>query len=353
MKKTLVTFKVDYLQILNEKGDVDSKLMPKLANEDIRKMYRMMVLSRLFNDKMLKLQRQGRLGTLASLKGQEAAQIGSAYALQPMDMMFPSFREHGVYLARGLSMSGLLVGMAGDERGQRVPDGSQNFMMSVPVGTHPLHATGYAWGMKMRKKNVATITYFGDGATSEGDFHEAMNFAGTFQAPVVFFNQNNQWAISVPRSRQTHAQTTAQKAIAYGFDGIQVDGNDVFAVYKATKDALDKARKGGGPTFIEAYTYRMDDHTTADASARYRDQKEVDAWAKKDPIDRLRKYMEKKKLWSKKDEEKLLADCTMQIEAAVAEAEKIPPPDPMEMFTSMYAEPTPLLKDEMDELRGR
>lgn len=336
---------------MNEKGDVDKKLMPKLSNDDVKKMYRFMVLSRFFNDKILKLQRQGRLGTLASLRGQEAGQIGSAYALQPDDMMFPSFREHGVFLTRGLPMSGMLMAMAGDERGQKLPEGSPNFMMSVPVGTQLLHAVGFAWGMKMKKKKTATIVYFGDGATSEGDFHEAMNFAGTFQAPVVFLNQNNQWAISVPRTRQSRSETLAQKAISYGFKGIQVDGNDVFAVYRATKEALENARSGKGPTFIEAYTYRMDDHTTADAAIRYRDQKEVDAWAKKDPIERLRKYMEKKKIWSKKDEEKLIVTCTADIEKAVAEAEGVPPPDPMEMFTSMYAESTWVLKDEMAELR--
>lgn len=351
MKKTIASFKVEYLQVMNEKGETDKKLMPKLSNDDIKKMYRCMVLSRLFNDKILKLQRQGRLGTLASLRGQEAAQIGSAYALQSEDMMFPSFREHGVFLTRGLPMSGLLTAMAGDERGQKIPDGSPNFMMSVPVGTHLLHAVGFAWGMKMKKRKTATIVYFGDGATSEGDFHEALNFAGTFQAPVVFLNQNNQWAISVPRTRQSHSETLAQKAIAYGFSGIQVDGNDVFAVYRATKDALDKARKGGGPTFIEAYTYRLDDHTTADAAIRYRDAKDVDAWTKKDPVGRLRRYMEKRRIWSKKDEEKMVAACTQDVEKAVAEAEGIPPPDPMEMFAYMYAEPTWVLKDEMGELR--
>lgn len=224
-------------------------------------------------------------------------------------------------------------------------------MMSVPVGTHLLHAVGYAWGMKLKKKNACAIVYFGDGATSEGDFHEALNFAGVFQVPVVFLNQNNQWAISVPRSAQTHSQTLAQKAIAYGFSGIQVDGNDVFAVYKATKDALDKARKGGGPTYIEAYTYRMDDHTTADSSVRYRDAKEIAAWAKKDPIDRLRKYMEKKKIWSKKDEEKLHEACSTEVEKAVADAEKVPSPDPKDMFRYMYAEPTHVLQKEMEELQ--
>ncbi len=350
MKKTVATFKVEYLQILNEKGEVDKRLMPTLSNDDLKKMYRFMVLSRVFNDKILKLQRQGRLGTLASIRGQEAAQVGSAFALQSQDMVFPSFREHAVFITRGISMSGMILAFAGDERGQKIPEGSNNFMYSVPVGTHLLHAVGYAWGMKIRKKNAVAIVYFGDGATSEGDFHEALNFAGVFQAPVIFLNQNNQWAISLPRSRQSHAETLAQKAIAYGFEGIKVDGNDVFAMYKATKDALDKARKGGGPTYIEAYTYRMDDHTTADSAIRYRDQKEVDVWAKKDPIDRLQRFITKKRIWSKKDEDKLLAECSDLVEKAVAEAEKISPPNPKDMFTYMYAEPTSILQDEMKDL---
>src|SRR5918996_5952909 len=263
-KKTVQSFSVEWLQILDENGNCDEELRPPLAREDIKKLYEWMVLARVFDEKAFKLQREGRLGTYASILGQEAAQVGSAFALRAGDWMFPSFREPGASLVRGLPMRMILQYWAGDERGSIIPQGQNDFPISIPVATQIPIGAGVAWGAKYKGDNIAVLVFLGDGATSKGDFHEGLNAAGVFSLPVVFFCQNNQWAISVPLKRQTAAETLAQKAIAYGFPGIQVDGNDVFAVYSATDQALKRARAGQGPTFIEAVTYRIGDHTTAD-----------------------------------------------------------------------------------------
>jgi len=239
---------------------------------------------------------------------------------------------------------------AGDERGHKIPENVNIFTMTIPVSTHIPHAVGFAWGAKLRKKNFVTVCFFGDGATSKGDFGEGLNFAGTFKTPVVFVCQNNQWAISVPRSRQTAAQTLAQKAVAFGFEGIQVDGNDIFAVYKAGKYALDKARAGKGPTLIECYTYRLSDHTTADDAKKYRSDKEVEEWKKKDPIDRLRKFMQKKGLWNENYEKKVLEDARKKVDSAVQKMESMPPADPKDIFKYQYAEMPWHLQEQMKEL---
>lgn len=317
--------------------------MPKITAAQVRQMYELMVLARLFDEKAIALQRQGRLGTYAAVQGQEAAQIGSALALQKEDWVFPGFRESSVLMARGVPLHMILQYWAGDERGDHIPPQTNCFTVAIPVGTQTLHAVGFAWGMKLKKQKAVTIVYFGDGASSEGDVHEAMNFAGVFTVPVVFLLQNNQYAISVPRSRQTAAETLAQRAVGYGFGGIVADGNDVFAVYKATAMALEKARTGGGPTVIECITYRMGDHTTSDDAKRYRTEKELAAWRKRDPIGRLRKYMEKKKLWTKQYEEHVRAEAQKTVEQAVTEMEARPKPDPKDMFAYTFAEmPKPL-----------
>jgi pyruvate dehydrogenase E1 component alpha subunit len=272
--------------------------MPPLSEAYIRRMYELIVLSRTFDQFALNLQREGRLGTYASILGQEASQIGSAFAIEKTDWIFPSFREMGVYLTMGYPMHMLFQYWSGDERGMSPPEGLNMFPLCIPVGTQIPHAVGAAMAAKYRKDNLAVVTYFGDGGTSKGDFHEGCNMAGVFKLPVVFICQNNQWAISVPREKQTASKTLAQKAYAYGFDGIQVDGNDVFAVYKATADALKKAKEGGGPTFIECFTYRMSDHTTADDATRYRTKEEVEVWKLKDPLIRLKLFMEKNGFWT-------------------------------------------------------
>lgn len=350
-EKTVETFEVKYLQILNEKGECDEQLMPKLSDDQIKQLYEQMVLVRTFDEKALKLQRQGRIGTYAPTKGQEAAQIGSAFALKKDDWMVPTFRENGALIVRGMPMTALLQYWAGDERGQHMPEGVNIFPINIPIATQIPHATGIAWAMKLKGEKNVTLAYGGDGATSEGDFHDGLNFAGVFQVPMILVIQNNGWAISLPRAKQTFAKTLAQKGIAYGISCIQVDGNDVFAMYKATLTAVDRARAGKGPTLIEAVTYRMGDHTTSDEAKRYRQEKEVEEWAKKDPIKRLEIYMEARKIGDKKYVDKIAKDATVQVEKAVEDMEKIPPPNPEDIFKYTFKEMPPQLQEQLDSLK--
>ncbi|MFH1977984.1 MAG: pyruvate dehydrogenase (acetyl-transferring) E1 component subunit alpha [Candidatus Aenigmatarchaeota archaeon] len=350
VEKVLKKFEIKYLQILDETGHCDEKLKPKLTNAEIKKMYELMVVTRIFDKKALAMQRQGRMGTYASVLGQEAAQIGSAFPMNPKDWLFPAFRESGALITRSTPMSMILQYWAGDERGSKSPKDINNFPSAVPVGTQILHATGTGWGMRMKKQKTAAVVYFGDGATSRVDFHEGLNFAGVFKANTVFVCQNNQYAISLPFAKQTAAETVAQKAIAYGFEGIRVDGNDIFAVYKATKNALEKARAGRGPTLIECFTYRRGDHTTSDDASRYRTKKEVELWEKKDPIDRLKKYMQKKKIWTQAYEKSVIAKYTKLVEEAVKKEEAIPKPDLKDIFSYMYAKMPKHLEEQMKSL---
>ncbi len=349
-KKILKDFKVEYLQILDENGNCDEALMPKISNEQIKKMYEMLILIRVFDQKAFNMQRQGRLGTYIQFKGQEACQVGSAMALEDNDWIFPMYRNSGLLIARKHPIVQVLQYWNGDERGLKSPQNVNNFPIAIPVGTHLIHAVGAAWAAKLQGRKQVAVTYFGDGATSKGDFHEAMNFSGVFSTPTVFICENNQYAISVPRPKQTHSETIAQKAIAYGIEGIQVDGMDIFAVYKATKEAIEKARAGKGPTLIEAYTYRLCDHSTSDDASRYRTKEEFESWLKKDSIERLEKYMHKKGLLDNAYKEKVLNQSKDIVEKAVAEFEKIQPPDPKDMFKYVYANLTPQQKEEMDEL---
>lgn len=347
-KKTIQRFEVQWLQVLDENGKCDEALRPPLSDKEIQKLYEWMVLTRTFDEKAFKLQREGRLGTYASIRGQEAAQVGSAFALTPQDWMFPSFREAGVSIVRGLSLKLIFQYWSGDERGSMIPKGQNDFPITIPVGTHIPIAAGAAWAAKIKGDKIAVIAYLGDGATSKGDFHEGLNFAGVFCLPVVFLCQNNQWAISVPLSRQTRSQTLAQKAIAYGFDGIQVDGNDVLAVYKAANEALARARQGDGPTLIECVTYRVGDHTTADDASRYRKEAEVEAWRKKDPIARLKKYMAQNGLWDEAYDQRVASEAKERVETAVTEEEAIPPPDPRDIFRYTFAELPNEIKEQME-----
>jgi pyruvate dehydrogenase E1 component alpha subunit len=347
-KKVIETFQVESLQILDEEGNCDETLRPPLDNQQVKSLYEWMILARTFDEKAFKLQREGRLGTYASILGQEAAQIGSAYALKPSDWMFPAFREPGASFVRGLPMRMIFQYWAGDERGSQIPETINDYPISIAVSTQIPVAVGAALAAKSKGDPIAVMAYMGDGATSKGDFHEGLNFAGVFAAPIVFVCQNNQWAISVPLSRQTAAKTLAQKAIAYGFPGIQVDGNDVFAVYRAASEALGRAREGNGPSFIECVTYRLGDHTTADDASRYRSREQVEQWRKKDPIERLRKYMEKAGLWSKPYEQSVRAESKEKVERAVHEEESFPPADPADMFRFTYQELPPDLREQMD-----
>jgi pyruvate dehydrogenase E1 component alpha subunit len=338
-----------FLQVINEKGDSDESLMPPVGEAGFRRFFETMLLARTFNHRALSLQREGRIGTYASIWGQEAAQIGSALAFSEDDWLFPSFRESGVLVARGYPMWMLYRYWAGDERGMSAPSGFNIFPMSVPVGTQVPHAAGAAWAMKLKGHKKAAAVYFGDGGSSKGDFHEGLNFAGVFKAPCVFLCQNNQWAISVPRARQTAAKTIAQKGYAYGMEGIQVDGNDIAAVYKVVKEAAEKARSGGGPTLIECFTYRLDDHTTADDASRYRTDEEVEEWKAKEPLIRLRLYMEKKGWWTKEYEEAEARKAKEAVDADIKKAEAYSAPDPADIIKYTYKDLTGRQKKELKE----
>ncbi|MDA8422530.1 MAG: pyruvate dehydrogenase (acetyl-transferring) E1 component subunit alpha [Nitrospiraceae bacterium] len=335
-ERIVETVQVKHLRILDKKGNADPALAPPLSDEELKRMYEILVLSRTFDQRALNLQREGRLGTYPSFLGQEASQVGSAFAAEKSDWLFPTFRESGVYVAMGCPLHLLFQYWGGDERGMRMPDNLNVFPLSIPVGTQITHAVGVAMAIKYRKDRAAALAYFGDGGSSRGDFHEGLNMAGVFKLPVVFLCQNNQWAISMPRDRQTAAQTIAQKAWAYGFEGIQVDGNDVFAVYKATRDALMKAKGGGGPTLIECFTYRVADHTTSDDASRYRTKEELEIWKARDPILRLRMFMEKKSLWSDAYQKDVETRSKAVVDEAQKKAEAIALPDPRDMFTYTY-----------------
>ncbi|MEK6932861.1 MAG: pyruvate dehydrogenase (acetyl-transferring) E1 component subunit alpha [Nanoarchaeota archaeon] len=348
---SLANFQVEKLQILDIDGEVDKKLMPKLSNKEIKEMYELMFLTRIFDEKSLSLQRQGRLGTYAPNKGQEAAQIGSAFTLNKEDFVFPAFRENGVYLSRGMPPELLFLYWAGDERGMLIPKDVNMFTVAIPVSTQILHAVGYSWASKIKNKKQVTLTYFGDGATSKGDFHEAMNFAGVFKLPMVFICQNNQYAISVPVKEQTASKTIAQKAFAYGFHGIQVDGNDVFAVYKAVKEAVDNARKGLGPVLIECFTYRLGDHTTSDDAKKYRNEQELHEWMKKDPILRLEKYMIKNKIVDITYFKQVETKCRKKIDDSVKRSESYPKQPISDMFDYVYDKKDSRLNEELEYLK--
>lgn len=346
----LMSFTIPRVEVMDPAGVVDSALMPALTPEQITELYVTMVTTRKLDDRMLKLQRQGRIGTFARVLGQEAAHIGATYALKKEDWLVPAFRETGSFLLRGIPPEKLLQYWAGDERGHDFPAGSRVLPVSVPVGTHMLHAVGIGWAMKHDGERAVVLTVFGDGATSEGDFHEAMNFAAVFQVPVVFLCQNNQWAISVPYKRQTAAATIAQKAVAYGMPGVQVDGNDVFAVYRVAKEAVERARNGEGPTLIEAHTYRMSDHTTSDDARRYRTPEEVAFWQERDPVERLARYMRSAGLLDDTSEADIAAEAEAKVGGWVEAFEAISPPEPDEIFRHVFAEPTPALRAQREEL---
>ncbi|WP_026478030.1 pyruvate dehydrogenase (acetyl-transferring) E1 component subunit alpha [Alkaliphilus transvaalensis] len=345
-------------QIMNEEGEIiQPQLMPDLGKEELLKMYRLMVQTRETDKKALLYQRQGRMLTYAPNLGQEAAQVGSALSLGKEDWMVPAFRELGAWLARGIEVNMVYLYWYGNEYGSKVPEGIKVLPVSVPIASQLQHAVGIAWASKLQEKDEVVMTYFGDGATSQGDFGEAMNWAGVYQTPTIFFCQNNQFAISVPRGSQTASETIAQKSIAYGMPGIQVDGNDIFAVYVATKEAVKRARNGGGPTLIEAFTYRLGAHTTSDDPTRYRSDQEVEAWKKKDPIDRMKKYLMREGLLTEEEDEKIAQEYINIAEDAFKYVEANGEIELEDIFKYQFKEMTPQLKEQLEEykefLRGR
>lgn len=308
--------RIEHIQVLDDQGVPDPSIEPTLDTDFLLKLLHFMLLGRRFDERQLNLQRQGRMGTYPPISGQEAAQLGAVAALATDDWMVPSFRETAAEIYRGRTLESVLLANNGFNEGGKVPEKINNLPVSVPVGSQLLHAVGIAWSMRYRNKSDVVMTFFGDGATSEGDFHEALNFAGVYQLPVVFVCQNNQWAISVPRAKQTRSQTLAQKSIAYGIAGVQVDGNDILAVHLAASEAVARARRGEGATLIECVTYRMGLHTTADDPKRYRSEEEVTPWKVKDPLIRFQNYLKTKQIL----DDGRIAAMEEEIAAAIARA---------------------------------
>ncbi len=349
-----------FVQILDPQGVVnDDSDLPDLDSQQLVELYRLMVLNRRVDERMITLQRQGRIGFYVSSMGEEAAIIGSAAALQVNDWIIPCYRELGAALLRGFTIYELCCQLFGNKedpnKGHQMPNHYalphlRFASISSPVGTQIPHATGVALGCKITGSRDAVLVYFGDGATSTGDFHAAANLAGTMKAPVVFLCRNNQWAISVPVKKQTAARSLAVKAQAYGFDGVRVDGNDLLAVHRETSAALAKARRGEGPTLIEAFTYRMEGHSTSDDPRAYREEEQVEAWRKLDPLKRLRAYLTTEGVWSEEQEHELEADTRERILTAVRRAEAEGPPPLESLFADVYDEVPWNLQEQQEEL---
>src|SRR5262252_10193768 len=349
----IARFEVRRRSYLGPDGSV-LRPLPAFASDTatLLSLYRGMVLTRAFDLKAVSLQRTGRLGTYAVSLGQEAVSVGIASAMRVEDVVLPSYRDNGTLLWRGTKMEEILLFWGGDERGNLSSGPAHDFPYCIPVGSQAPQAAGVAYAFKFRKEPRVAACLFGDGATSKGDVWEAMNFAGVHKLPLVFVANNNQWAISVPLKLQTASETLAQKAIAAGFAGEQVDGNDVIAVRAAAEEAIAAARSGEGPRFIEAITYRLGDHTTADDAGRYRTPEEVQRRWKEEPIARLRTYLVSQRAWGKADEEQLVSECQERVDAAAERYLAEGPLAPETMFDHLYAALPKVYTSQRDELKG-
>lgn len=349
---------LEMLTILRSDGTVaKGQQVPPITQSDMVRLYRLMVFNRMLDERMIMLQRQGRIGFYIGSIGEEASILGSAFALRDTDWIVPCYREVGAALLRGFSLFELMCQLFGNAqdplKGRQMPNHYaikelRYTSVSSPVGTQIPHATGMALAAKIRGNDEVVLVYFGDGATSQGDFHVAANFAGVFKTPTVFLCRNNQWAISVPREMQTASKTLAIKAKAYGFEGVRIDGNDLFAVYTATHEAVEKARRGDGPTFIEAVTYRQGAHSTSDDPRVYRDESEVEEWRQKDPIIRLKTYLIGLEYWSEEQDAGLQQEIKDEIQATLRKVEEIGPPDIEAMFEDVYDHVPWHLKEQME-----
>lgn len=334
----IARFAIKYTRFLDPEGNVQQSL-PEFTHHvhELLKLYQQMLLTRLFDYKAVALQRTGRLNTYASILGQEAISVGIGASMHKEDVLCPFYRDYGTQLMRGVKMSEILSFWKGNEWGNHFSECFFDFPICIPIATQLLHAAGVATAFKLRKQKRVTVTTCGDGATSEGDFYEALNIAGVWKLPLVFVINNNQWAISVPRKKQSYAKTLAQKAIAAGIQGEQVDGNDLIAMKFVMDKALTKAREGKGPSLIEALSYRLSDHTTADDASRYRREEELQQAWQEEPLRRLKNYLMNQKIWSDDAEENFKKECEEHIEKAVADYLSSPKPPVTDMFDYHYA----------------
>ncbi|CEK10616.1 pyruvate dehydrogenase (acetyl-transferring) E1 component subunit alpha [Legionella hackeliae] len=336
---TVASFEIPFVQFINEQGQPTDNLPSFAADKNVLKeLYSIMVRTRTFDKKAIALQRTGKMGTYAPINGQEAISTAIGHAMRKEDLFVPYYRDYAAQFQRGVKMSEILAYWGGDERGSQFACDSEDLPICVPIASQCLHAAGVAFAFKYRKQPRVAVVCIGEGGTSEGDFYEAMNVAGTWKLPVVFIVNNNKWAISVPLSKQTAAETIAQKAIAAGFAGIQIDGNDVVACRQVISDAIEKARRGEGPTLIEALTYRLCDHTTADDATRYQPCEEVDSAKLKEPISRFKHYLEQQNIWDAKQETELLEQSSKLVEQAVNDYLNRAPQPISSIFDYHYAE---------------
>jgi pyruvate dehydrogenase E1 component alpha subunit len=346
--------KLEYLSILDKNAEVDSKLEPKIEARMLKDMFLWMLYARRVDERLLKLQRQGRIGTFPQASGHEAISLGSVVNIEPQDWHVPAYRELSGFLYRGWPLETILAYWMGYEEGAQPPPEVNDLPISVPIASQLLHAVGLGMANNITGDKNVVLAYFGDGASSEGDAHEAMNFASVFQAPVVFICLNNQFAISVPLSKQMRNETIAQRAVSYGIPGLRVDGNDVLAVYAATKEAVDRARRGGGPTLIEAVTYRYTPHTSADDPSRYRSDAERQTWFAREPLIRFEKYLRNKVILSDEIIKGMEEEITNRINRGIAKAEEMckhaPFTDQLSMFDYVYASLPCHLVEQREEL---
>jgi len=349
----------EVLTIIEKDGKAAKGKDPGLSADQLKTLYRTMVMTRIMDEKGLTLQRQGRIGFYLQSTGQEASHIGAAFAMKDSDWLFPAYRQPGIMLLRGADLDDVVCEWFGNDgdicKGRQMPVHYSlraiNFVsVSSPIGTQISHATGAAMAARIRGEDTVFMTFMGDGGTSSNDFHSGLNFAGVYKSPVVFVCENNHWAISVPLEGQTGSETIAQKAQAYGMPGVRVDGNDVLAVYRVCKEAVDRARKGEGPTLVETVTYRMASHSSSDDASRYRDEKEWQEWAKKDPILRFQQYLKNKKLWDEAFEQEVRTESKQTIDAAVNRALERGNPAPETMFDDVFMNPTRQLKAQRESL---
>ncbi|MBA2711821.1 MAG: pyruvate dehydrogenase (acetyl-transferring) E1 component subunit alpha [Tatlockia sp.] len=336
---TIAKFEISFTQILNEKGEVRDTIPSFASNAStLKDLYRVMVMTRTFDKKAIALQRTGKMGTYAPITGQEAISTAIGHAMRPEDVFVPYYRDYAAQFQRGVKMSEIFAYWGGDERGSRFESNSEDLPICVPIASQCLHAAGVAFAFNYRKEPRVAVVCLGEGGTSEGDFYEAMNVAGIWNLPVVFIVNNNQWAISVPLSKQTAAKTVAQKAIAAGFAGIQIDGNDILACRQVVGEAIEKARNGEGPTLIEALTYRLCDHTTADDATRYQPPEEVSKAQLKEPISRFKHFLEKQKIWDETQENQLIKECNDRVQKAVDDYLNSPKQSVSSIFDYHFAE---------------